>query len=253
MPDGDESGRTVLSRALAILAAFTVDRPELTLAQLCRITDLRHSTAHRQVAELLEWGAVERLPNGAYVIGLRLWELGTLNPRALPLRAHALPIMEDLHSATRQHVQLAVLEGMEAVVVERISGQTVVSVASPVGGRLPLHATAAGRVLLAYGGEDLFRYVTGSTLARFTVSTITEAEPLRRVTAQCRHDGFAVVREELTTGTYSVAAPILDSRGQVEAALSVVSSNSKVRAMAPAVVLAARGVSRNRGLRGRSV
>jgi DNA-binding IclR family transcriptional regulator len=93
---------------------------------------------------------MERLSGGAYAIGLRLWDLGTLNPRGLLLRVRAMPIMEDLHAAKRQHVQLAVLDGTEVPVVERIFAARAVPVASNVGGRLPLHASAVGQMLLAH-------------------------------------------------------------------------------------------------------
>lgn len=245
MANSEDRGRTVLSRALAIVAAFTPGRPELTLAQICRLTGLRHATAHRLVGELTEWGALERLSCGAYVIGLRLWELGTLNPRGLPLRVHAMPIMEDLHAATQQHVQLTVLDGTDALVVERISTMDAVPVASPVGGRLPLHATASGKVLLAHAGEEAFAEVVGKGLARFTPSTTTDPAQLRTSLADCRRTGVAVVREERSLGVYSVAAPISDARNRVLAALSVVSADPTLHQLSPAVVLAGRGISRS--------
>ena len=239
-----DSGRTVTSRVLAILDAFTPDRPELTLARICRLTGLRHATAHRLVGELTKWGALERIPSGAYVIGLRLWELGTLNPRGLPLRFHAMPIMEDLHAATQQHVQLAVLDGTEALVVERISTTRAVPVVSRVGGRLPLHASAVGKVLLAHAGEDLFTEVIRDGLADFTPQTVTDPAQLRLALAECRRTGVALSREEMSPGAYSVATRITDSKDRVVAALSVVGADAATHLLVPAVVMAGRGISR---------
>ncbi|MEV7005556.1 IclR family transcriptional regulator [Streptosporangium sp. NPDC051022] len=244
MPNSTERGRTVTSRALAVLGSFTPAQPELTLAQICRITGLRHATAHRLVRELVGWGALERVPCGAYVIGLRLWELGTLNPRGLPLRVRAMPFMEDLHAATRQHVQLAVLDGGEALVVERFSAVDAVPVRSQVGGRLPLHASAVGQVLLAHADEELFAEVVRDGLARFTAATVTDEAGLRAALAECRRTGVAVVREEVSVGAYSVAAPITDAKGRVVAALSVVGPDPAVHRLVPAVVMAGRGISR---------
>ncbi|MBZ3900392.1 IclR family transcriptional regulator [Streptomyces griseiscabiei] len=248
----EDRGRTVTSRVLAILAAFTPARTQLTLAQICRLTGLRHSTAHRLVAELTAWGAMERLPGGAYVIGLRLWELGTLNPRGLPLRFHAMPIMEDLHAATHEHVQLAVLDGTDALIVERISTTNAVPVASPVGGRMPLHATASGKVLLAHAGEDLFTETVRAGLSRFTPSTTTDPARLRAALADCRRTGVAVVREEMSPGVYSVATPVVDANHRVVAALAVVSADPATHQLSPAVVLAGRGISRSLRLGGQS-
>ncbi|MFE9446137.1 IclR family transcriptional regulator [Streptomyces sp. NPDC006602] len=232
---------------MAILGAFAPEHPELTLAQLCRLTGLRHATAHRLVGELTAWGALERVASGAYVIGLRLWELGTLNPRALPLRVRAMPVMEDLHAATRQHVQLAVLDGTDALVVERISATGAVPVVSGVGGRLPLHASAVGQVLLAHAGEELFTEVVRDGLARFTPMTVTDPAALRVVLAECRRTGAAVVREEMSPDAYSVAAPVTDSKGRLVAALSVVGADARTHLLVPAVVLAGRGISRGLG------
>lgn len=244
MANSTDRGRTVTSRALAILGAFTPAQPELTLARICRVTGLRHATAHRLVGELTYWGALERTPRGTYVIGLRLWELGTLNPRGLPLRVRAMPFMEDLHAATRQHVQLAVLDGGEALVVERISATDAIPVLSQVGGRLPLHASAVGKVLLAHADEDLFAEVVRDSLPRFTATTVTDVTELRTALAECRRTGVAVVREEMSTGAYSVATPITDVRGRVVASLSVVGPDPAVHRLVPAVVTAARGISR---------
>lgn len=242
--NSSDRGRTVTSRALAILDAFTPERPELTLAQICRLTSLRHATAHRLVGELTAWGALERVQNGAYVIGLRLWELGTLNPRGLPLRVRAMPIMEDLHAATQQHVQLAVLDGTDALVVERISTARAVPVVSQVGGRLPLHASAVGQVLVAHADEDLFTEVVQRGLVGYTPETITDPAELRLVLAECRRTGVAVVRQEMSPGAYSVATRITDSNDRVVAALSVVSADAATHLLVPAVVMAGRGISR---------
>ncbi|WP_371664800.1 IclR family transcriptional regulator [Streptomyces sp. NBC_00280] len=231
---------------MAILGAYTPQRPELTLARICRITGLSHATAHRLVGELTAWGALERVPSGAYVIGLRLWELGSLNPRGLPLRVRAMPVMEDLHAATQQHVQLAVLDGTDALVVERISTTGAVPVVSGVGGRLPLHASAVGQVLLAHADEELFDEVVRHGLSGFTPRTITDPAALRVALAECRRTGVAVVREEMSPDAYSVAAPITDSKGHVIAALSVVGADARTHLLVPAVVLAARGISRAR-------
>lgn len=244
MANSPERGRTVLSRALAILGAFTPAHPDLTLTQICRLTGLRHATAHRLVGELVGWGALERLPGGAYVTGLRLWELGALNPRGLPLRVRAMPVMEDLHAATQQHVQLAVLDGTEALVVERISTPHAVPVVSQVGGRLPLHASAVGKVLLAHADEDLFARVTADGLTRYTPATTTDPAELRAALAECRRTGVAVVREEMSRGAYSVATRITDARNRVVAALSVVGADPATHLLTPAVVMAGRGISR---------
>ena len=148
MPRSSQPGRSVSSRLLDVLFSFEPGATELTLAQLTRRTGLPHATARRLALELTEVGALEQRANGRFVVGLRLWRLGTLAPLTESLRTMAQPFMEDLYSALRQHVQLAVLDGSDAVVIERLSAPRAVGITSQVGGRLPLHCSGVGKVLL---------------------------------------------------------------------------------------------------------
>ena len=241
---GREAGASVTSRALRILEAFRADRPELSLSQLARSTGLPLSTSHRLADELVRWGALERDRRGRYRIGLRLWEIGALAPR-LGLREVALPFLEDLYEATHENVQLAVLDGVEALYVERISGRDSVGVITRVGGRLPLHATGVGQVLLANGDAGLREQILAGPLRAFTPKTITSAAVLRRVLADVRLTGFAVCDGQIDLAAMSVAAGVRNAAGQVVAALSiVVRSGGCASAYVPAVRAAASGVSR---------
>jgi DNA-binding IclR family transcriptional regulator len=122
-----EQGEPVVDRALALLDAFDATRPLLTLSELSRRTGIPASSALRLAGRLLEWGALERDPAGRFSIGLRLWEVGSLAPRGHGLRQVALPFMGDLEEVTRQHVLLAVREGEEALMVERLSSHGAVA------------------------------------------------------------------------------------------------------------------------------
>jgi DNA-binding IclR family transcriptional regulator len=250
---GRTPGATVTSRALRILEAFRADRRELSLSQLARSADLPLSTTHRLADELVRWGALERDRRdrrGRYRIGLRLWEIGALAPR-LGLREVALPFLEDLYEATHENVQLAVLDGQEVLYVERISGRGSVGAVSRVGGRLPLHATAVGQVLLAHGDAQLQERVMAGPMRACTSKTITSPHLLRRVLADIRRTGVAVCDGQVDLCTMSIAAGIRDASDQVVAALSVVvPADRPVSIYIPAVRAAARGVSRAIGLPG---
>lgn len=103
---------------------FSAGRVELTLSEIARLARLPLTTAHRIVGELVGWGALERTKWGTYHVGLRLWEVSALAPRGHGLREIATPFLEDLYEATRQNVQLAVLDGVDVVYVERIAPAT---------------------------------------------------------------------------------------------------------------------------------
>lgn len=237
---------SVTGKVLALLAAFDAGHRELTLTELSRRSGLAAATAHRRAAELVAWGALERTPDRRYRIGLRLWEVGSLAPRAPGLREAALPFLEDLYVLTRENVQLAVLDRDELVFVERIAGRHAVPVLTRVGGRFHLHASGAGLVLLAHAPGEVQERVLGAGLPGHARGTITDPARLRRVLADVRRRGFAVSERAVTDDATSVAAPVRDGTGAVAAAVSIVvaAATARPRELAPYVLTAARGISR---------
>jgi DNA-binding IclR family transcriptional regulator len=244
-----DPGRSVLSRALAVLGCFSDEHPERTLGAIVSTTGLASATAYRLVAELVEWGALERPARGHYRIGTRLWQLGSLAPVARDLRDTALPFLQDLAAVTGQVVHLVVLDGDRALFVERLAGHAEVRVRSRVGRTLPLHASGPGKVLLAHGPPELLAAVLGRGLERTATGTITDPDRLVRALADVRATGFCLSRDEMTDGASSVAAPVHGPGGVVVAGLSVVvpSSTGNLQPLVPAVRLAAAAVSRALG------
>jgi DNA-binding IclR family transcriptional regulator len=238
--------RTAGGKLLAVLDAFTRERPALTLSEIARAVGVPLSTAHRLVAELCAWGGVERGEDCRYRVGLRVWELGALAPRGLGLREAALPFMEDLYEVIHENVQLAVRDGTELVFVERIAGRSAVGVLTRVGGRFALPPTGVGLVLLAHAPLEVQEEVLARPLVRYARHTITDPGQLRRVLAEVRRSGVAVSDRQVSDDAVSVAAPV-EVRDSVVAALSIVvrgSSPSAVRPYIPGVRAAARGIGR---------
>src|SRR3954470_1871810 len=120
--DGHHRGRSVTSKVVSLFDAFRLGDVELSLNELARRTGLPLSTAYRLALELVSWGGLERAAGGGYRIGLRLLEIGALAPRSAGLQEIALPFMQDLYVATGQNVHLAVLDGLEALYIERVTG-----------------------------------------------------------------------------------------------------------------------------------
>jgi DNA-binding IclR family transcriptional regulator len=239
-------GRSVASKLLAILDAYSVAEPTLSLNELAQRTGLPLSTTYRLASELVEWGGLERAEEGGYRVGLRLWEVGSLAPRGSMLRDVALPYMTDLYEVTRENVHLAVRQGREALYVEKVSGRDAIRVRSRLGGRLPLHATGVGKVLLAHAPPELLDDLLAAGLKRYTAHTVVAPGLVRRSLAEVRRTGFAVTRDELTVGAFTVAAPLFGADGTVVAAIDLVvrSARADVRRLGPAVRCAAAGVSR---------
>lgn len=246
----EATGRSVLSRAFAILECFAEGGSEQTHGMIMRATGLSAATVHRLLAEMVEWGAVERTAWGRYRIGMRLWQLGSRAPQGRELRDLALPYLQDLLAVTHQVVHLVVLDGDRALYVERLEVRPGVAVQSQVGRRLPLHATGPGKVLLAYGPPELLESVLAAGLERHASKTITDPAQLRRSLATIRQTGFCISRDEMSDGVSSVAVPIRDGTERVIASVSVVmpSSTPNLALLVAPVQVAARGLSRQIGL-----
>lgn len=244
--------RSVAARLFAIIDAFTTPiAASLTLTAIAERARLPLSTTHRLVAEWVNWGGLTRQDDGRYALGLRLWEIGVQTPTAHNLRTIALPYLEDLFEVSREHVHLAILDGHDALYLEKLSGHSPVRIISRVGGRLPLHSTGVGLVLLAYAPMDVIQTYLGTALQRFLPQTVSSPDELRRRLAEVRVQGVARMFDEMTAGSSSIAAPIRDSTGRVVAAVSTVTrSGTPVDpAQELAVRVAAQGISRALGYR----
>lgn len=237
---------TVTGKVLRVLAAFTSERPELSLTEIVDRAGLAMTTGHRLVGELTAAGLLERGEDRRYRIGLRLWEIAALAPRGPGLRERALPYMEDLYEVTRENVQLAVREGAQVVFVERIAGRHAVGVRTRVGGRFSMPATGVGLVLLAHAPIEVQEQVLAQPLPRFTARTTTDPVRLRSQLAEIRRTGYAISEGQITTDAVSVAAPVFGEDQQVAAALSVVvrAGDTRPSSLVPAVRAAARAISR---------
>lgn len=232
-------------RILSVLGAFNADRPSLSLSEIAEITGLPVSTAHRLVANLVTWGALERDERRRYVIGLRLWEIGVLSPRAYRHRARILPFLEELFVATREHVVLTALHDGEGVMVEQLLGRRGARLAAGLGERLPLHASSPGHVFLAFGPPELWEVVEAEPLHAYSPLTITDRDALRAAVRDVRRTSVSISAGAIVPSTVSVSAPIFAQHGEFYGAVSIVATSDAVdpHILAPSVLRAARLIS----------
>jgi DNA-binding IclR family transcriptional regulator len=236
---------TVLGKAVALLRAFTPDDHVLTLAELCRRTGLPKGTAHRVAADLVGHQLLDRVPGG-YRLSGGLFELGMRAAVERTLLELAMPFLQDLYERTHETVHLGVADGHEVVYVAKIGGHRQAPAPSRIGGRMPLHCTAIGKILLAYGDQQLRRDVLSSPLERRTPHTVVAPGLLRRQLTRALETGVAFEREESTVGLLCVAAPVLVEDGS--AAVAAISVTGPVGRFRPdshvaAVRAAATGVA----------
>ena len=239
------TGESSLARAVRLLAAFDHDE-QLTVSELGRRAGLPLPTASRLVAELTRLGLLERDEHRRVRVGLRLWELAARASAAQSLREVAKPYLDDLQAVVGHHTQLAVLEGEDVLFLERLTARGAVKAHTRVGGRLPVHASSAGVVLLAHAPAEVQAHILSRPLARFTPQTVTDPAGLRRLLADVRRSDLAVLEGHLNLGATGIAVPVREAgRRQVTAALSViVPSGPEATAAVPALRAAARGLGR---------
>ena len=235
-----------VQRTFSILWAVARAENGLTLSEISRSTALPHSTVHRFLQELLDLELVVRNSRKRYTVGLRVFELGINAPVQKALREAALPVMEDLYEVTHANIHLGVLDGTDTLLIQQISGRGSAESAGSFGARLPVHATANGKVLLAFSPSSLMERTIAAGLTAFTASTITDQATLRAHIEDVRRLGYAVAREERTHGTVSIAAPVLRDPDTAIASLSIVfhSSKSDVLKFVPAVRMGAATIAR---------
>jgi DNA-binding IclR family transcriptional regulator len=242
--------KSVLGRVFALLDCFTELEPELTLADLTARTGIPKPTVHRLTKILVQQRLLKRTATG-FSLGLRLFELGELAPDRREIRDISLPSMEELFEQTHEIVHLGVLDGFEVLYFVKIVGYQSFPLPTRAGGRWPLHASALGKVLLAFGSPEPLRTLLASGLKPLTPYTITEHRRLLAQLEAVRSDGVAFEYEESVIGNACVAAPVFDPAGKPLAALSISGPPTRLRAeqRAPLVRRAAAEISRRISMR----
>ena len=240
------TGESSLARAVRILDAFTPDEPALPVTEIARRAGLHVATASRLVAELVTHGLLTRGPDREVRIGVRMWELAARASPTLSLREAAMPFLEDLHAVVGHHAQLGIRDGDDVLFVERLTARDAVINFTRVAGRLPMHVSSAGLVLLAYGPPDLQERVLSRPLQRYTDRTLATPDQLRAAMTDVRRKGFALLPGHVHEEATGVAVPVRDALGEVVAGLAVIVPNdARAAANVPVLLAAARGLSRS--------
>lgn len=210
-----------VDRALDLLEALAGANGEVSITALAERTRLHVSTAHRLLATLLRREYVRQNPDTSrYYAGAKLATLGDGRSRFGELRSRARPVLRSLAEATRETANLSVLDDTDAVYLETMPGPQIVRLFTTVGNRVPLHATGAGKALLAWlplpRREALIERMD---LRPHTPQTIVDRDALRHALDEIRERGYAVDDEEFDEGVRCVAVPV----GPVGAPLAALS------------------------------
>ncbi|MFD1812476.1 IclR family transcriptional regulator [Rhodococcus gannanensis] len=209
----------VARRLFSVLEAFEGTTEPLRLHEIAARCTLSPATTLRMVRELVDWGALDRLVDGRYRVGMRMWSLGSHAPCVQRIQRETTWHVRSLAAASGRTVVLGAVIGGVVVIVDRAHGPRQGGAPVEIGDRFPLHATAVGKVFLAAGDPP------DSITERFTRYTL-DAAALPADLARVRRTGIAREREEYRYGRYGAAAGIRGPSGRMSAALGIVGTGS---------------------------
>jgi len=191
--------------------------------EISKATGYPPSTVHRILTILMENGyAVQDPTTKAYALSLRFFELGARVQENFNIIPFARPHLNALKETTKESINLAVLDGDEAVYLDHLNSEFGLQLFTKLGARVPLYSTGVGKVFLSQLSEDaLEQYLRRTVFVPFTENTLIDPDGILRELAAIREQGFAIDNEENEKGSRCVATLIFYHNHKNAAALSV--------------------------------
>lgn len=223
MSQNHESPSVAVERALAMLEAVAHEPEGLSNAQISRRLEIPKSSASYILRTLEKQGYLHRDgENGKYRVGLKILSLSRGALSGIDVREVALPIMRHLVEKTNLTCHLAILDGPEAVYIEKVEPTGFIRMDTWVGRRMRVHATSVGKSLVAHiPQEQLEKILADRAMERRTPKTICTLPRLLKELEKVRSQGYAVDDEENNLGARCVGAPIFNQQGKIEASLGL--------------------------------
>ncbi len=224
MPTRERNGTVQsIDRALSLLEALGQSGAEVGIAALSKRVGLHVSTTHRILGTLIERGYARQNPDtGQYALGSKAVQLAESYLGQVDLRRIVRPTLERITAESGETANLVILDGREALYLDKVESAQNLRIFSRIGHRAPLYCTAVGKVLMAARTKDEVEALLGrGTLEPLTAATITSRPLLRRELEKVREQGFALDCEECEEGACCIAVPLTNARGRVDAAISV--------------------------------
>lgn len=199
---------------------FTAIRTELKLPK---------SSAHTLLLSLRELGALYQRPDGGYVLGLRLFELGSIAANQRNVTEFAVPFLQDLAREVELTCHLGVLEGNEAVYLAKLECEQPIRISSWIGKRVSLHSSSLGKCLIAWRPEEeVDRTLSTIDWIKKLPNTIPDVETYKHNLEVVRTNGWAIDDEEDVRNLRCIGAPVYDMSGKVIAAISVAGTTFQI-------------------------
>ena len=209
-----------LASALRLLETVAEHEGE-GMSELARNAQMTHNQTHRILATLETHGYVIRNDTRGYHIGPKLAVLERRAGRYRNLIEAASASMDELAAQTGESILLAVRNRLERMVIDSRPSRHSLRVDWPVGSKLPLHVGGLGVALLAFAPQAVQLEVMTQPRNRFTAQTLTDKKALQTELETVRKSKVRISKDDYATGEFSVAAPILDAKGEAFAAINI--------------------------------
>ena len=211
-----------VAHALEVLEEFRGDSDELGVTELSKKLKLHKNNVFRILATLQSRNYIEQnRSNDNYRLGIKCLELGQTFIRQRGLLKQAKPILQELAEKTGETSYISILRGNEVVYLDAVETSSTVRVISRVGLHMPIHATAAGKALVAFESEEELQKRFAGEIPRYTKGTKVRSEELMKDFATVRDLGYATDCEEFEDGLRCIGAPVRDYTRKVVGAISV--------------------------------
>lgn len=223
MNSKDESPSVAVERALAMLEAVAQEPEGLSNAEISRKLQIPKSSASYILRTLETQNYLNRdAETGKYRVGLKILSLSRGALSGIDVREVALPIMRHLVEKTNLTCHLAILDGPDAVYIEKVEPTGFLRVDTWVGRRMKVHATSVGKALVAHiPQEKLEKIISQAGMEKRTPKTITTLPRLLKELEKIRTQGYAIDDEENNMGARCLGAPVFNQQGIIEAAVGL--------------------------------
>ena len=196
---------------------------EMGISDISVSLGLERTTVSRMVGTLRHLGYIKQnTENHKYSVTLKLFEMGMTEIDRLGIIKTARPYLEELSKNTDETVNLGILSGAYALYIDTVQSPSPIKADWGTGSKMPVHASALGKVLLAFQKDEVQENIIKEIpFLKFTSNTINSAEVLKKDLMNIRNTGYAVDDEESLEGLTCFAAPLLGFRGEAIASVSL--------------------------------
>ncbi|MFM8620590.1 MAG: IclR family transcriptional regulator [Candidatus Nanopelagicaceae bacterium] len=218
------TGTQAVDRATSLLIAILNSPEPPLLSELARALGLPKSTTSRILGALERQGLIRRDRNSAYLGGEVLLKYASTQNQDSTLINRMRPVLESLAEKTSESINLAVPGNDDLKLIDQVDGKHLLGATNWIGRNVPYHASALGKVLLAFGAAA----IPSGNLQSKTARTITSRTQLNAELEKVRKTRFAIIDNELENGLVAVAAPVFNHDGKVVAAISISGPDARI-------------------------